>query len=182
MKKHVVVISGPPGSGNTTVAKKLAKKLRMKFFSVGLYYKKISDKKNQSEAAFDLWKTKYGSSEKLHNHMDKMQIELAKKGNIVIESKIGIHFLKKFSKFKIWLDIPLKTRAERAAKRDKMEINDALKKISEREDIERHEWKRMYNFDYFDQKYEADLVLDSSNLTPTQTVNKILKFVKERRK
>jgi cytidylate kinase len=180
MKKIVIVISSPPGAGGTTVARKLAKKLRLKFFSLGIYYKKLSKEKNQSKAAFELWKTKYGSSEKLHKNMDIMQTEMGKKGNIVIESTLGIHFLKKLSKYKIWLDVPLKVRAERAAKRDKMEVEEALKKISEREDIERMEWKRMYGFDYFDQKYEADFVLDSSNMTPIETVRKILKFIKSR--
>ena len=181
MKKMVVVISSPPGSGGTTVAKNLAKKLRLKFFSTGLFYKKLSKEKNESEAAFQLWKTSYGSSEKLHNHMDRMQIEMAKKGNVLIESTLGVHFLRKFSNYRIWLDVPLRIRAERSAKRDKMEVNDALKKISEREDIERHEWKRMYGFDYFDQKYEADFVLDSSKQTPNQTANEILKFIRRKK-
>ena len=179
MKKIVVVISSPPGSGGTTVAKKLAERLRMKCFSLGLYYKKLSKEKNQSQAAYDLWKTKFGSSEKLHNHMDEMQKEMAKKGNIVIESTLGVHFLKRLSRFKIWLDVPLKVRAERAAKRDKMKVEEALKKIWEREEIEKREWKMMYGFDYFDQKYDADYVLDSSKLNVKETVEKIVEFIKE---
>ena len=180
MKKLVVVISSPPGSGGTTIAKKLAKKLRMKCFSIGMFYKKLSKEKNQSKAASELWKTKYGSSEKLHKHMDKMQVEMAKKGNVVIESTLGIHFLKRLSKYKIWLDVPLKVRAERHAKRDKISEKEALKQIDKIEEIERREWKRMYGFDYFDQKFNADFVLDSSKLTITQTVKKILEFIKGR--
>ena len=56
MKKLVVVISSPPGSGGTTIAKKLAKKLRMKCFSIGMFYKKLSKEKNQSKAASELGK------------------------------------------------------------------------------------------------------------------------------
>lgn len=181
MKKIVVVIASPPGVGGTSVAKGVAKKLKLKFFSVGLLYKKLSKEKTESKAAFELWRTKFGSSEKLHKHMDNLQIEIAKKGNVVIESTLGIHFLKDLSKYKIWLDVPLKVRAERTAKRDKIPVENALKEISQREEIEKSEWKRMYGFDYFDQKYEADFVLDSSKLTVSQTVKKILEFIKEKR-
>ncbi len=177
----VIAIASPPGSGGTTVAKKLAKKLKLKFFSPGLFYKKLSKEKNQSEAAFELWKTKYGSSEKLHNQIDKMQVDIGKEGNVVIEGTLSIHFLKNLSKYKIWLDIALKNRAERTAKRDKIPVEKALKEIAQREEIERREWKRMYGFDYFDQKYDADFVLDSSNQTPSQTVKSILEFIKKQR-
>jgi len=178
MKKLVVVIASPPGVGGTTVAKAIAKKLKLKFFSVGLLYKELSEEKTESEAALELWKTKFGSSEKLHNYMDDLQIEMAKKGNIVIESTLGIHFIRNLSKYKIWLDTSLKIRAERSAKRDKISVEKALKEIAQREDIERRDWKRMYGFDYLDQKYNADFVLDSSNQTSSQTVKKILEFIK----
>ena len=182
MKKIVVVISGPPGSGSSTVGKRLARRMGLKFFSVGTYYKKFSNEKNQSKAAFELWKTKFGSSEKLHNYMDKvLQKDMARKGNIVIDAKLGIHFLKNYSKFKIWLDVPLKIRGERAAKRDKAPVEQSLKQILDREEIQKREWQRMYGFDYLNQKYGADLVVDSSKMTVTQTVNKIFDFIRSRR-
>ncbi len=181
MKKLVIAISGPPGSGTTTIGKKVAKRLKLRFFSPGLYYKKLSKEKEEAKAALELWKTKLGSSEKLHKHIDDLQVKEAKKGNAVIEGTLSVHFLKNLSKHKIWLDVPLKVRAERTAKRDKIPVNAALKEISQREDIERREWKRMYGFDYFDQKYDADFVLDSSNLTPSQSIDKIIEFIKSKK-
>ena len=182
MKKMVVVISSPPGSGGTTVGKRIAKKLKLKFFSAGKLQKElVKSWKKEAKAALESWKTPVGASDKTHRERDALQIRIAKKGNVVIESTLGIHFLRNLSKYKIWLDVPLKVRAERTAKRDKIPVNVALKEISQREDIERREWKRMYGFDYFDQKFDADFVLDSSKITPSQTVKLILEFIKGRK-
>ncbi|MBI2543017.1 MAG: cytidylate kinase family protein [Candidatus Aenigmarchaeota archaeon] len=181
MKKLVVVVSSPPGSGGSTIAKVLAKKLKIKYFSPGEYFKKLSGKKgNETKAALSYLKTKEGASKTLHEHIDKLQIEKAEKGNIVLEGTLSIHFLKELSDCKIWIGASLEKRAERTSRRDGISVEDALKKVGERENMERHLFKKLYGFDYLDQKREADLVIDTSYLTVDQVVNKILKFIKEK--
>lgn len=178
MDKITIAISGPPGAGATTAAKKIAKKLNLRFFSPGLYFKKLTREKKEGKAALELMKTKFGSSEKLHKRIDSLQIEEAERGNVVVEGTLSIHFLKKLSNYKIWIYAPLNIRAQRAAKRDKIPAREALRQISAREKIEKKTWEEIYGFDYFDQKKSADLTIDNSKLTSEQTADKILQFIK----
>ncbi len=180
-KKRVVVISGPPGSGSTSVAKEVARRLGFKYFVPGKLHKKLSKSKEESRAALEAWQTKKGKSKKTHEERDKLQIKKAKRGNIVICGKLSVHFLKDLSDYKIWLDVPLRERARRTAKRDGISISKAMKEIRKRQSIERKEWKRIYGFDYFYQKKIADFVLDSSELTLKQTANKIIRFIKSKK-
>lgn len=178
-KNLVIAISGPPGAGTSSIAKGVAKKLNLRYLSPGKTYKSFLNEK-EAKAALDFWKTSFGKSRKLHEYLDKNQIKEAKKGNIVICGKLSIHFLKKIADCKVWVEAPLEVRARRTAKRDKISFKKALREISEREKIEREKWKEMYGFDYFDQKYSADFVLDNSKLTLKEAVNKIIQFTKEK--
>jgi cytidylate kinase len=176
-KKIVIVISGPPGAGTSSIAREVAKRLNLRYLSPGKTYKSFLPKK-EAEAALEFWKTRFGSSKELHERLDAYQVKEAKKGNIVVCGKLSIFFLKDIADFKIWVDAPLKVRAKRTAQRDKIPFKEALKQISEREMIERSKWKDMYGFDYFEQKNEADLILDNSKLTLKEAVDTILKFIK----
>ncbi len=176
-KKTVIVVSGPPGSGSTSVAKKLAKSLKFRLVVLGKLQKILGRSKTESKAALESWITKKGSSRKTHEDRDRMQVEEAKKGRVVMCGKLSIHFLKDISDCKIWLDVPLKVRAERSARRDNISVEEAKKLIYERQEIERREWKKIYGFDYFYQKDIADFVIDSSDLTLKQTVDEILGFI-----
>jgi len=182
MERIVVAISGPPAVGTTSVAKLVAKRLGLPLLVVGKLQKRLVRTRNESKAALLSWRTKYGSMRSTHTTRDMMQVERAKKGNVVICSKLAVHFLRGMTPYRIWITAPLRVRARRAAQRDGTDVKETFKEISERERIERREWKRIYGFDYFRQRRQADLVVDSSKLTLKQTVDRIVKFVRSKKK
>ncbi len=182
-KSPVIVISGMPGCGSTTTGEMLAKRLGIKFFSVGHYFKSLSHKGRETERAVNLWKSDAGKSIQFnkkgnYNALEEMQIALAKSGNIAIESKLGIRFLGKYVDFTIWLKAPIRTRAERYSKRDSIPIAEAVKLLEEKERLERDNFKKIYGFDFFEQGKEADITIDTSSKTPEQIVDEIIRAMK----
>jgi len=180
-RKIVIVISGEPGAGSTTVAREVAKRLHLDFFSPGHVQKGFSKEKKESIAALLRVKTKEGSGKEFHNNLDKYQIEVAKKGNVVICGKLSAHFLKKYASLTAWLDVSPEVRAKRTAGRDNMSYDESLKSIAERAEIDRKSWAKIYGFNYHDQKKEADLVIDTSEMSIDETVKKILDEMRNRK-
>lgn len=182
-RKLVIVISGMPGCGSTTTGKLLGDKLDIEFFSTGTYFKKLAagmGGSGEARNAVNLWKTEKGSSKSFHNEIDEMQIKLAKRGNVIIESKLGITMLKD-ADFKIWLRAPLKTRAERYAQREKLTLKEAEKLVKEKESLERRHFKHIYGFDFFAQEKSADMVVDTSDKSPEDIVNIIVSSLKRKK-
>jgi cytidylate kinase len=184
MKKPVIVISGLPGSGSTTIAKALAERLGLDLFSPGHVHKgiakdSIKDNRNETSAVTDAWETEQGKSKEFHKGLDHKQIDVASKGGVVICGKLSIHFLPN-ADLKVWLDVPLRTRAERSAGRDKISVEEAEKAILSRQETERSEFIRIYGFDYNEQKEDADLVLDTTGMAEEQSVEKILEFMEKK--
>lgn len=177
----VIVISGMPGCGSSTTGVLLAEKLGLRFFSAGNHTKKIAieeekiDKK-QTERIVDFWKTSRGKSKDHHLSVEELQQALANDGNIVIESKLGIRFIKN-ADLRVWLKAPASLRAGRYVKRDGITHEEASKFLEEKEKSERDNWKRIYGFDYFHQENEADLVIDTSDKKPDEIVDEIIKFI-----
>ncbi|MCX8178726.1 MAG: cytidylate kinase family protein [Candidatus Aenigmarchaeota archaeon] len=175
----VIAISGLAGSGTSTLAKMLAKKLGLKYFSPGEYFKSHSSGSNETERVMDVFKSGKGSDKDFHKKIDEMQIDLGKKGNIVICGKLSILMLKDIADYKIWVECDLKERARRTAKRDGIRFEDALKALKEREKLQLKEWKKDYGIDYTSQKKMADLIIDNTNLNENQVLNMVIKFMKK---
>lgn len=178
-KKLVIAISGPPGTGTTTISKQLAKELNLDYFSTGKIFKS-KYKGKEAECALKAWRSELGKSKNHHEYLDKLQLEKAKKENAVICGKLSVYILKDIAKFKIWIESPLEVRAKRVVVRDKIPFDEALNLIQERERVEREEWKKIYGIDYFESKNLADIVIDNSNKTVKETVKEILYFIKRK--
>ncbi len=173
----VIAVSGPPGAGTSTVAKMLAEKLGVKYFSPGQYMKNQTEG-NETEAAFKGWEDEELSSESFHNDIDEMQREIAEKGDVVIDGKLSVHMLEEQADIKVFLDAPLKVRARRSAGRDKMDFKEALETLEKRQEEEVKNWRDMYGFHYIEkQKDSADIVVDTSENLPDEIVEKVLQKV-----
>src|SRR3989339_1294502 len=98
----MIAISGRPGSGSSTTARLLAKKLKLRHFSVGGHIKKQQHKSTEAEAIVSYWKTN-GRDASYNKEMDDLAMKEARKGNVVIDGKLAIHFLKNTARFKVWL-------------------------------------------------------------------------------
>lgn len=195
-----IVISGQPGAGSTTLAKYVAKKLNWKHFSMGQVFKDIADGNAQNRYYFplldrmlkqssielpethsesttrsllNLWNTQFGRSRKFHEALDNLQRELAQNESIILDGKLTIHMIPT-ALLKIWVYAPFDVRAQRLAKRHNISEEESVLLLSEREKRERHEWKSIYGFDYFEQHKEADISIDTSNINEEQAANIIL--------
>jgi len=84
MPKKVLIISGSPGTGKTTLAKKLIKKLEFGRLDLHDYYKQISTGYNRSKRCYDVdvKKLEFLVKEKI-KEMEKEDKEIKKKNKVV---------------------------------------------------------------------------------------------------
>jgi cytidylate kinase len=176
----VVAISGLPGTGSSTVGRMLASKLGVEFFSAGKWYKERGKGKSETEKAIDYLSSEEGTSLPTNKSLDDLQVELAKKGDIVIDAKAGIHFLKDIADLKVWLMAGFDVRVERVAVREKWDLNVASEKLKEKEKLEKELFMKVYGIDYLLQEKEADLVLNVSSINGEEIVENIVEMLRKK--
>jgi len=174
----VITISGNPGSGKTTVAKLLEKELDIKYIYSGMIFRDLAKEYKMSLEEFG----KYCEEHKnIDVELDNRQIEVLKKGNVILEGRLAgwLAYKNKIPAFKISIIADLDTRAKRVVNREKGNIEKKKKEIIERERSESTRYKKYYNIDLKDNSI-YDIVIDSSNKTPEEIVDIILKEMREK--
>jgi len=173
----IITISGIAGSGKSTVAKLLAKKLNYNHYSIGDFMREIAKERNISLLEL----SKQAEEDKtIDKELDKKQIELGKtEDNFVIDSRLGFHFIKDSKK--IFLDVNLNEAAKRILKEKRQheqykDIQESIEKIKKRIKSEDKRYRGYYNLHYHDRK-NYDLVIDTTELKPEEIVDEILKTI-----
>jgi len=172
-----ITISGTSGSGKSTVGKLLARKLNYEHYSNGDFMREMAEERKISllelskEAETDM---------SIDQELDNRQIQLGKtQDNFVIDSRLGFHFVS--DSIKIFLDADFETRAKRILadtirKEHNVNLNTTKENMKKREESEKKRYKEYYNLDTSD-KSNYDLIIDTTNISPEQVVDKITGYI-----
>lgn len=171
-----ITISGTPGSGKSTVAKILEKKLGIKYIYSGMIFRQLAEEHNMELEEFGKYCEKNSEIDK---KLDARQLEILKKGDIILEGRLAgwIAYKNNIPALKVSIDTDLETRARRIVNREKGSVEFRKKEIIEREKSEALRYKNYYSIDLND-KSIYDIVIDSKDKSPEEIVEIIFKELK----
>src|SRR3989338_5787602 len=170
----IITISGKAGSGKSTVAKELAKRLHLKHYSIGDLMRQMAKERNISLLELGKIAEKDKSIDK---ELDERQMKLRTEDDFVIDGRLTAYFIPN-ADVKIFLECEDRVRAERILKDERKDeknrdINEVISKIREREASERKRYKQYYGIDYYDEEM-YNLVIDTTNLSVKEVVGRIM--------
>ncbi|HLG23734.1 MAG TPA: cytidylate kinase family protein [Candidatus Nanoarchaeia archaeon] len=170
----IITVSGKAGSGKSTIAKILAKKLKLRHYSIGDLMREMAKEKKITLLELNKIAEK---DESIDFELDEKLKELGKKSdNFIVDGRLTAFFIPN-ADLRIFLDADDKTRATRILKnkrKDEKNLNlaDTMKNIQKREESEKIRYLRYYGADYTDKKL-YNKIIDTSKLAPEQIVRLI---------
>lgn len=169
-KTIIICICGMSGCGKSTLAKRIAEKYELKYVSGGDALKALAIEAGYKSAEKGWWETDEGirflrqriRDVNFDKRVDQKLIELAKKGDVVLDSWTMPWLLGEG--FKVWLEASLDRRAKRLARRDGFSVKKALEFMSEKDQKTRSIYKNLYGFDLGKDFSPFSLILDTDEL------------------
>lgn len=170
-----ITLFGLGGSGTSTIAKLFCKKNNYTFMSSGNIFREMANDKKMDVYQFNKWAETH--SQKVDFELDKKVEKFGQKNNnFIFESRLAWHFIPDSIKIKIFCEF--EKRCQRIQKRDGGNIEIIKEKNIKREKSELKRYKKCYKIENYSDDKHFDLIINSTNLTPQEIVNKIEKFIK----
>ncbi len=176
----IITISGTPGSGKSTVGKKIAKKLGYTYYSIGGMRRAMAQERGMTLQEFNV----LGETESFTDRdIDAWQKKLgSSKDNMVVEGRTSFFFIP--HSVKIFLKANLREAARRIfhdpAHVRRFEASHHYTTVKELEHglrgrmaSDARRYKKYYRLNIYLPKH-YDLILNTTKLSPTKTLQKIL--------
>jgi len=172
-----ITISGPPGSGKTTVAKLLSEKMEYPLICGGDIFRNMAKERNMDIIEF----SKYAEEHReIDREVDRRILEKAKKmENVIIDSRLSgwLMHLNDIPAYKVYVDASLDVRIQRIWKREDGDIRKIKEKVIMREESEKKRYMEIYGIDFEDLSI-YDKIIQSDSLSPEEIVQEIIGAIK----
>ncbi len=146
-KGPIIVVSGPPGSGKSTIAYRLSGELGLRYLSTGSIFREIARSMGVSLVELSRMAERDPSIDLL---IDKRTIEEASRGRVVIDSHLAAWLIHDRADYLIYTKAPLPVRARRVAERDGIPVWRAYEEVLAREYSQWRRYKKYYGIDVLD--------------------------------
>ncbi len=168
----VIVVSGAPGSGKTTYARRLSRDLGLRYFTTGSIFRNLASKLGLS---LEELSKRAEEDPSIDISIDISVVSLAMEGGVVIDSHLAAWVLSGIADVSILVKAHPAVRIKRIAKREGRSIDDVIFETTLREASQYKRFLEYYGYDILDYSV-FDLIIDTGTLTPDQVYKVIYDF------
>lgn len=166
-KPPIIAISGKSGCGNSTVSRLLAE--RLGYTLVNFTFRNLAAERGVSLPEIIALAEEDYSYDRI---VDARQVELARRGECVIGSRLAIWMLPDAT-LRVYLSANAEVRAKRIWTREGGDYDSVLAFTRERDAKDRDRYRRIYGLDNDDFSF-ADIIINTEHFEPAAEVDIIV--------
>jgi cytidylate kinase len=168
-----IAISGPPGSGKTTVSEIVSERMGYRLVLVGQIFREMASERGVDLETFGRFAEE---DETIDRELDARMVAVAREStDIVIEGRLTGALMKRFEipALKVHIEASEEVRSGRIAKREGKPADVILRDMQVRERSETKRYRAYYGIDPSDRMI-YDIWIDSSDRTPEEVAEAIV--------